>query len=303
MSRSVEQIDSTVEIVTPENIAFHYRVAGPFRRMPAYILDLFVRWAVLFVISIVCSLAGIVMGGMAFAVIMVSSFLLEWFYGGVFETFMNGQTPGKWVLGIRVLSVDGKPINGIQAVLRNVLRFADMMPLLSLQMISDIPMYAIPTFGLALVTMTMSRRYQRLGDLVCGTIVVIEERHWLTGVARLEDQRTAQLAGYIPMDFQISRSLAQTLAAYVDRRRFFSVPRRREVARHLAEPLLKQFGFPPDTSYDLLLCALYYRAFIADVADSDSRDEELGTSPFAFHPQATASATSEETDQTVSASP
>ena len=116
MSGSVEQIDSTVEIVTPENIAFHYRVAGPFRRLPAYLLDLFVRWAVLFVLGIACSLAGIVMGGMAIAVIMVSSFLLEWFYGGVFETFMNGQTPGKWVLGIRVLSVDGKPINGVQAV-------------------------------------------------------------------------------------------------------------------------------------------------------------------------------------------
>jgi uncharacterized RDD family membrane protein YckC len=301
MSRSVEQIDSTVEIVTPENIAFHYRVAGPFRRMPAYVLDLFVRWALLFVISIACSIAGIVMGGMAFAIIMVSSFVLEWFYGGVFETFMNGQTPGKWVLGIRVLSVDGKPINGIQAVLRNVLRFADMMPMLSLQMVSDVPMYAIPTFGLALVTMTMSRRYQRLGDLVCGTIVVIEERHWLTGVARLEDQRTAQLAGYIPMDFRISRSLARTLAAYVERRRFFSLPRRREVARHLAEPLLEQFGFPPDTSYDLLLCALYYRAFIADVADSDRRDVEFGVSPFALQTQAGASAPRAETDETVGA--
>ncbi|MFV2069779.1 MAG: RDD family protein, partial [Pirellulales bacterium] len=279
MSGSVVQIDSTVEIVTPENIAFHYRVAGPFRRLPAYVLDLFLRWAVLFVLAIVCSLAGIVMGGMAIAVIMVAYFLLEWFYGGLFETFMNGQTPGKWVLGVRVLSVDGQPINGVQAVLRNVLRFADMMPLLSLQVVSDVPMYALPTFGLALVTMTMSRRFQRLGDLVCGTIVVMEERSWLTGVARLEDRRTAPLAAYIPMDFRISRSLAQSLAAYVDRRRFFSIPRRREVARHLAEPLLTRFGFPPDTSYDLLLCALYCRAFIADAGDSDHDQSTLGTSP------------------------
>jgi uncharacterized RDD family membrane protein YckC len=211
---------------------------------------------------------------------LIAYFLLEWFYGGLFETWMNGQTPGKWVLGIRVLSVDGQPINAVQAVMRNVLRFADMMPLLSLQVFYGPPLYAIPTFFLALVTMTLSRRYQRLGDLVCGTIVVIEERYWLTGVARLEDPRTAQLAAYIPMDFLVSRSMARALAAYVDRRRFFSASRRREVARHLAKPLLERFGFPSDTSYDLLLCALYFRTFIADRSGQGPDDGEAGTSPF-----------------------
>jgi hypothetical protein len=37
------------------------------------------------------------------------------------------------------------------------------------------------------------------------------------------------------------------------------------VASHLAQPLLERFGLPADTSYDLLLCALYYRTFIADM--------------------------------------
>jgi uncharacterized RDD family membrane protein YckC len=232
-------------------------------------LDLMIRWAMLVIIVIATSLAGVVLGGAAMAIIFVAYFLIEWFYGGLFETFMNGQTPGKWVLGIRVLSVDGQPINGIQAVLRNVLRFADMMPLLSLQVFGGPPAYMIPTFGLALATMTLSRRFQRLGDLVCGTIVVVEERRWLTGVARIDDPRAIQLAEYIPLDFRPSRSLARALAAYVDRRRFFSPARCREVARHLAQPLLERFGFPPDTSYDLLLCALYYRTFVADRGSQD----------------------------------
>ncbi|MFV1968574.1 MAG: hypothetical protein ACC628_24400, partial [Pirellulaceae bacterium] len=68
---------------------------------------------------------------------------------------------------------------------------------------------------------------------------------------------------------------------------------RREVARHLAEPLLARFGFPPDTSYDLLLCALYHRAFIADAGDSDHDQPTLGTSPFAFHTIAEDPATEE----------
>ena len=55
--------------------------------------------------------------------------MLFWFYGGLFETFWNGQTPGKRLLGIRVITLDGQPINALQAILRNVLRIVDAQPL------------------------------------------------------------------------------------------------------------------------------------------------------------------------------
>ena len=93
----------------------------------------------------------------------------------------------------------------------------------------------------------MNRRYQRLGDLVAGTIVVVEERRRLTGVAKLDDPRAIQLAAYLPPNFVVSRTMVRALATYVERRRFFTPPRRREVARHLAEPLLERFGLPQDT--------------------------------------------------------
>jgi cytosine/adenosine deaminase-related metal-dependent hydrolase len=38
-----------------------------------------------------------------------------------------------------------------------------------------------------LASMMMTRRFQRLGDLVCGTVVVVEERQWLSGMAALDD--------------------------------------------------------------------------------------------------------------------
>jgi hypothetical protein len=63
--------------------------------------------------------------------------------------------------------------------------------------------------------------------------------------------------------------MAKAIATYVERRRFFSLPRRREMARNLVGPLLDQFGLPADTSYDLLLCALYYRTFVADRGDDE----------------------------------
>jgi len=276
MSSEMTQIDSTIEVVTPENIAFHYQVAGPFRRLPAFLLDVLIRAALFALAAVIVAFILSMLGlpGLGIAIIAILWFLSDWFYGGFFETLMNGQTPGKWTMGIRVLTVDGQPINGVQAVMRNFLRSADMMPMLSIEVLGlAAPAYIVPTFILALVTMTMNRRFQRLGDIVSGTIVVVEERQWLTGVAKLEDRRAAQLANYIPADFVVTRSMARTLAGYVDRRRFFSIARRREVAHHVAEPLIERFGFPADTSYDLLLCALYYRAFVADRSDDESLDD------------------------------
>src|SRR5205807_9157363 len=43
MPQPSAQLDSRIEIVTPENIAFKYRVAGPFRRLPASLIDALIR--------------------------------------------------------------------------------------------------------------------------------------------------------------------------------------------------------------------------------------------------------------------
>lgn len=280
------QLDATIEIVTPENIAFHYRVAGPFRRWPAFLLDIGIRIAIflgsVFLLALISSFGA---GAPALGLILISWFLLDWFYGGLFETYMNGQTPGKWVMGIRVVTVEGRPINGLQAVLRNVLRVADTCPWLSVQVLGiPEPAKILPTFVVGLVAMSLNRRFQRLGDLVCGTMVVIEERHWLTGVAKLDDPLVPQLAECLPADFRVSRSLAKTLATYVDRRRFFTAERRKEVAAHLALPLLERFGLPGDTSYDRLLCALYHRTFIADHG-VERVPAAAGESPFSTGPR------------------
>jgi uncharacterized RDD family membrane protein YckC len=276
MAAETKQLDDTIEIVTPENIAFEYRVAGPFRRFIAYLVDLLLRSFIVTAISIFMCFGGLMgFAGMAAGIIMVLWFVATWLYGGVFETFMNGQTPGKRLLGIRVLTVEGQPINGLQAMVRNVLRTADEMPPLPIQAFPWVERamrdedqmmqiaYLIPTFVLGLIVMSCNKRFQRLGDLVTGTMVVIEERHWLTGVIKLDDPRAAQLAEYIPANFVVNRTMARAIASYVDRRRFFSPARRREVARHLADPLLRLFQLPADTSHDLLLCSLYYRTFVA----------------------------------------
>jgi uncharacterized RDD family membrane protein YckC len=246
-------IDARIEVVTPENIAVHYRVAGPLRRVLALLIDLAILCCVCVSVSMLAGFAGLFSSpGFATGALLVTYFLLYWFAFGAQEAYFNGRTLGKYILGLRVITVDGQPINGLQAIMRSFLR---------------LPSFMLPLVDL--ITMTLNDKFQRLGDIVCGTVVVVEERNWLFGVAKLEDPRAVQLSAYIPANFEITKSLAKALSTYVERRKFFTPPRRREVARHIAEPLLHRFELPNDTSYDLLLCALYYRAFIADRGAED----------------------------------
>ena len=245
-----KQLDTSVEIVTPENIAFRYRVAGPFRRLPAYLIDLAIRIALVVLTMIALQLAfGIFgMAKTAMGISLVLWFVLEWFYGGLFETYWNGQTPGKRAMEIRVVSIDGQPIHGWQAILRNILRAADAQPLWLYQV--------------GLLAAAMNDRYQRVGDLACGTMVVVDRRQRLQGVVPLREPRVAEVAARIPTNFLVDRTLGRALAAYVQRRKAFSPARRQEIAGHLGRPLLEKFGLPPTTDADLLLCGLYQRTFL-----------------------------------------
>lgn len=263
MAESNGQLDTHIEIVTPENIAFHYRVAGPFRRLPAFLIDLAIR----LVVAVAGFLLAIFLFGAAdldelgMGLTLLLWFSLAWFYGGLFEAFWNGQTPGKRVMRIRVVSVEGQPITPLQAVLRNILREVDAQPLWLYQV--------------GLLAAMSNQRFQRLGDLACGTMVVVEEPRRLQGLVRSGEPEALHVASLIPPSFQPSRSLALALAAYVERRRLFPWGRRIEIAHHLGEPLRQKFQLPANTDLDLLLCGLYHRAFIAD------RGESLGDSPFA----------------------
>ena len=295
MSTAAAQIDSAFGIVTPENIAFEYQMAGPLRRMPAYVIDLVLRALVYIAAFIVLIFTGAITLGetgalAAYGVMLLMWFALEWFYGGLFETFWNGQTPGKRVLGLRVLTISGEPINGGQAIMRNFLRFADMMPAIPFAAYAAVfgwdiiepPPDAVlllrlsptPTFLVGFFVPAMNRRWQRLGDLAAGTMVVAEEANWLYGLVRIQDQRVAELAMALPPRIDIARNTAKALAMYVERRRFFSPARRQEIAMHLGTPLIERYHLPPVADHDLLFCAIYWKVFITESPDLPEPDRE-----------------------------
>jgi hypothetical protein len=185
-----------------------------------------------------------------------------------------------------VISADGRPISAYQATIRNFLRAADIAPYLSLEMFDPSlpPMYGIPTGLVAFICMAMTKRFQRLGDLAAGTMVVVDERSWIPPNVKLEDPRVESLAQYIPASFRMSRSMGRAIALYAERRSRMPVARRMELASILAKPLLHQFGFRDDTSPDLLLCALYYREFvvkqISGPGDTTGHSGTRGASPY-----------------------
>lgn len=263
MAASLSTIDGQINVVTPENVAFHYEVAGPFRRLPAYLIDLAVRVAIAFVMLI--GLWGVsAVGAFDFGIgfLAIGFFVLTHFYGGLFETFWNGQTPGKRLIGLRVLSVDGRPINALQAVLRNILRDVDTMPYAFGFFWPELQLVGL--YWVGLISMALTERYQRLGDLAAGTMVVVERKSGVHGVVNVSDPAVLALAAEIPVDFEATRSLGKALSMYAERRLALSPLRRAEVARHLAVPLIARLRLPAQTNYDTLLCALYYRTFVAE---------------------------------------
>jgi uncharacterized RDD family membrane protein YckC len=268
MANATGQIDTRVEIVTPENIAFQYRAAGPFRRLPAFLIDTAIRVVVVAVGTMAAMIAfgsaGVI--GVGLGIGLLLWFALAWFYGGLFETFWNGQTPGKRLMGIRVVSVEGQPITPFQAILRNILREIDAQPLFFYQ--------------IGLLAAMLNDRFQRLGDLASGTMVVIDERQQLQGVMPSREPEAIRIGTLIPPNFQPSRSLTRALAAYVQRRPLFPHGRRLEIARHVGEPLRRELQLPVDTDLDMLLCGLYRRAFLVERDDRPAAPRQ-GGSPFA----------------------
>src|SRR4029077_4712388 len=86
-------LDNTAEVETPEHVRFRYRVAGPVRRMLAYLIDLLIRGGVLLVLGLVIAIA---LGGTqaVTGVLLICTFILEWGYYVFFETIGDGRSPG-----------------------------------------------------------------------------------------------------------------------------------------------------------------------------------------------------------------
>jgi uncharacterized RDD family membrane protein YckC len=249
-ARAEGPIDTTARLVTPERIVFEYPLAGPFVRLLAYGLDL-ALWLGLWAAGQALAF-GLSAGEeeTAQGIALVVLFVLYWGYGAVFESLWNGQTPGKRVLRLRVVSVEGAPITAGQALVRNLLWAVEGL----------IPLGCLPAFGAAALT----RRFQRLGDLAAGTMVVAEAQPLPARMPTLKDPDVRALLPSLPRKVEVGSQVARALADYVKRRKRFGFARREEMAAPLADPLRERYALPADARGDTILGAFYQRVFVEE---------------------------------------
>ena len=224
------QLDNTLEVETPEHVRFRFHVAGPTRRAWAYLLDLLVRAMALLIVEIVLVLATGQHIRSAKAIssagTLLSLFLIEWGYFVAFEAIWNGSTPGKRALKLRVVKAGGYPLSFTDAVLRNLLRTADFLPV---------------GYLLGLVVMAWDGRFTRLGDRAAGTMVVIEEPVRVAPTIVLDPPPTAAEIESFPHHVALPLPEREAIELLL-RRRDLAPGRRVELAETLAPILARRFG-------------------------------------------------------------
>lgn len=157
-------------ISTPENVDLHLELAGLGNRIYACFIDTIISYAALFLIVVFTIAAAAataifpVPSSVRFfitcAEIGFGAFLgliVIFGYYIYFEGLWRGQTPGKRLVGIRVIEQNGQPVNWTSVSIRNLIRTIDM---------------AFSLIGLLVMFIDTSER--RLGDLAAATLVIRE---------------------------------------------------------------------------------------------------------------------------------
>jgi uncharacterized RDD family membrane protein YckC len=212
----VEKLDTLQSVELAEGVEIRLRIAGPTLRIFAFLIDMLIRIGVLIVAGIALAFAGIGIGELpAMGLMLLIWFLLDWGYSVVFEAGKRGATPGKRAMGLRVVQDSGSPITLGQAVVRNFLRFIDGMPFML-------------TYGIGLASCLATRRFQRLGDLAAGTVVVYDKAPSMP-VTPMPPPLAA-----VPLPVGLTADETRALILFRERAGLWSAGRCQEIADHVA---------------------------------------------------------------------
>lgn len=221
-------MDRTLDVRTPESIAFSYELAGLGSRFLAVMIDSVIQFTTLFAIFWGIALAGSrvavrhgaavisqrVAESIAIATILFVVFVILFVYFIVFEAVWNGQTPGKRLVGIRVVRDRGFPINFTASLIRNLIRVGEWLA---------------GFYFLAAISALLSAENKRIGDFAAGTIVVRD--------ARLPVPRDLLQSGSRPAAspaVHLTDEERALVNRFLERRSLLGARRRSELAAQLA---------------------------------------------------------------------
>jgi uncharacterized RDD family membrane protein YckC len=217
------------ELELPEEIDLQVEPANVGSRTLAILVDLAVGGLVLFIVYALTMLLAHdvaddwltrLSSNALKTLLMLLIFGFQWCYFNLFEWIWNGQTPGKRLLHLRVIKVDGSPVSGIDVLLRNLSRPIDTLGPMGL---------------IGLLMIFVSRKAQRLGDLMARTLVIHETKIDWSIFDQIESPATAS-----PMTapaIRLTSAQWELLHRYLNRRGQFEGEARRRLAVTLHECL------------------------------------------------------------------
>lgn len=249
------QQDETLNINTPENVAFGYSVAGIGSRFLAALIDT----ALIFFLQIIIFLPLLYFVGMdglrgeninAWIVALFSflAFIFFWGYYIFFELAWNGQSPGKRIVGLRVVRSDGTPITLYETLIRNLMRLIDILP---------------TAYGVGVIAMFIDSKSRRLGDMAGSTLVVhVRKALALDSISVSQNKHLVPGAGssLFPVE-RLTNADLQLLEDYILRRD--QLPNRYSLALQIVRKLYVQVGileYEQPARPDDLLDAIAYAA-------------------------------------------
>ncbi|MFO7898493.1 MAG: RDD family protein [Planctomycetota bacterium] len=144
-------------ITTPEHVHFHYDVAGLSSRAMGWLVDQGIMTVLR--ITLVIGLGGA--GALGVMMILILWFGIDFGYFVFFELRWQGQSPGKRLFHVRVISADGARLRFDAVLIRNLLRWVDSLP--AGMLIGGVVAFLDPL-------------HRRLGDLAAETLVIRDAR-------------------------------------------------------------------------------------------------------------------------------
>ena len=228
-----------ITIETPEQIPLDFPLAGVGSRSLAIVIDslfIFVVWLGLFYLVSLVELAigtdDVEAGHWIKAGWILVQFVLVEGYFVLFEALRNGQTPGKHLVGLRVIADAGRPITVYESLVRNLLRLIDWLPVL---------------YAYGILSVFVTRRNQRLGDIVAGTVVVRERSLLLAAPVWGTDERS-DMGNLEPRHAGIRMSAAEIdlIEAFLSRRDHLEPGIRDHSAIQIATRIARIHGLPDE---------------------------------------------------------
>ncbi len=240
---------------TPEGVELQLLLAGAASRFIAGVLDLCVQGVLIVLFAVLLGVLGGPGGGLLVALFIVVEFIIFYGYNVFFEVLAAGRTPGKRLNHLRVVDDRGGPVHLRASAIRNLVR------------VLEAAFFYLPT----LLSILISARNQRLGDIAAGTLVVRDgaressrrsKRRRISRKRRRADStqasdRSPLSAGHAWDVSAITREELSVVRRYLERREGLDPRARHELATRLAQGLgAKVAGAPEGQDPELFLEAL-----------------------------------------------